>query len=154
MIETPQILVTAPQLLAIVHLEIPRSKMQQLMGPAIGEVMAAVKAQGVGPAGPWFAHHLQMAPDRFTFDICVPVSAPLTPVGRVQAGLRPALRVVRTVYSGPYEGLGSAWNEFAAWREANRCETTSDLYECYLVGPQTSPDSTTWRTELTKALVE
>ena len=55
------------------------------MGAGIGEAMAAVKAQGIGPAGPWFAHHLKMTPETFDFDICVPVSAPVTAVGRVKS---------------------------------------------------------------------
>jgi hypothetical protein len=45
----------------------------------------------------------------------VPVSAPVTAVGRVYPGERPAIKVVRTVYHGPYEGLGSAWGEFSGW---------------------------------------
>ncbi len=75
------------------------------MGPDIGEAIAAVKAQGNGPAGPLFAHHLKMTPEAFDFAICVPVSAPVRAVGRVKPGQRPAVKVVRTVYHGPYEGL-------------------------------------------------
>jgi len=75
MIETPQLVETPAQLVAIIHIETSRSKIQQVMGPGIGEAMAAVKAQGIGPAGPWFAHHLKMTPEAFDFDICVPVSA-------------------------------------------------------------------------------
>jgi hypothetical protein len=57
---TPQVVETHAQLVATIHIETPRSKIQQVMGPGIGEAMAAVKAQGIGPAGPWFAHHLKM----------------------------------------------------------------------------------------------
>jgi effector-binding domain-containing protein len=152
-IETPQIVETLAQLIAIVHIETPRSKMQQLMGPGIGEVMSAVRTQGIGPTGPWFTHHLKMTSETFDFDICVPVSAPAMPVGRVEPGQRPVLKVVRTVYHGPYEGLSGAWQEFGNWSEANGHRTADDLYECYLVGPETSPDSADWRTELSRAVV-
>jgi hypothetical protein len=54
-----------------------------------------------------------MTPEAFDFDICVPVSAPVTAVGRVKPGQRPALKIIRTVYHGRYEGLGGAWHEFA-----------------------------------------
>jgi effector-binding domain-containing protein len=154
MIETPKAIETPAQLVAAVHIETPRSKMQQVMGPGIGEVMAAVKAQGIGPTGPWFAHHLKMTPDGFDFDICVPVSSPVSAVGRVRPWQRPALRVVRTVYHGPYEGLGGAWNEFISWIEANGHKTASDLYECYVVGPESSRDSANWRTELCRPVIE
>ena len=118
MIEEPQVVEIPAQLVATIHVETPRSKVQQVMGPGISEAMTAVQEQGIGPAGPWFAHHLRMTPETFDFDICVPVSAPVTAVGRVTPWQRPALKVVRTVYHGPYEGLGGAWHEFAGWTEA------------------------------------
>ena len=153
MIETPQIVDAPAQRLAVLHIDTPRSAMQQVMGPAIGEAIAAVKAQGIGPTGPWFAHHLQITPERFDFDICVPVSANVTAVGRVQPGERPALKLVRTVYHGPYQGLGPAWQEFTTWIEAQGLKTAKDLYECYLSGPESSPDSATWRTELSRPVL-
>ena len=119
MIETPQVVETPAQLIATIHIETSRSKIQHIMGPGIGDAMAAVQAQGIGPAGPWFAHHLKVTPEAFDFDICVPVSAPVTAVGRVKPGQRPALKVVRTVYHGPYEGLGGAWHEFVGRMQAN-----------------------------------
>lgn len=152
MIETPQIVEAPAQRVAMVHIETPRSKIQQVMGPAIGEAMAAAKAQGIGPTGPWFAHHLKMTPEDFDIEICVPVSAPVAAVGRVRPGQRPALKVVRTVHHGPYEGLGGAWRELTAWMEANGHAIAGDLYECYVVGPETTPDPAAWRTELSRPL--
>jgi effector-binding domain-containing protein len=154
MIEAPTIVHAPAQLAAIVHIETPRSKMQQVMGPGIGEVMAAVKAQGVGPTGPWFAHHLKMTPDAFDFDICVPVSSAVTAVGRVKPWERPALTMVRTVYHGPYEGLGAAWHELGTWTQTQGHTTAGDLYECYLVGPESSSDATQWRTELSRVVLD
>ena len=154
MIESPQVIETPAQWVATVHIETSRSQMQHVMGPGIGEAMAAVKAQGIGPAGPWFAHHLTMTPETFNFDICVPVSAPVKAAGRVKPWQRPALKVARAVYRGPYEGLGEAWHEFSAWTEANGYKTMGDLYECYVVGPESSPNPEDWRTELSRPLIE
>lgn len=153
MIDTPQIIQTAAQHAAIIHLTIPRSEMRTAMGPGIGEVMAAVKAQGIGPVGPWFTHHLKMDPATFDVEICVPVTAPIKPVGRVKAGEWPAMTVVRTVLHGDYAGLGVAWSEFGTWLKANGHQTGSDLYECYGAGPESSPDRANWRTELSKRLI-
>jgi effector-binding domain-containing protein len=123
------------------------------MGPGIGELMAAVAAQGIGPTGPWYSHHLRMAPDVFDFEIGVPVRGPVTPTGRVVAGHLPAVRAARAVYQGGYEGLGAAWAAFHAWVAAQGHTPADDLWETYLVGPESSPDPTKWRTELTKPLV-
>ena len=72
-----------------------------------------------------------MTPNAFDFDICVPVSSPISAVGRVKFWQRPALKVVRTLYHGSYEGLGGAWYEFGKWTEANGYKTAGDLYECF-----------------------
>jgi len=48
--------------------------------------------------------------------------------------------------------LGQAWGEFHRWLAANGHATAPDIYECYLAGPESGPDSTRWRTELTKPL--
>jgi effector-binding domain-containing protein len=154
MIETPQLVQTPAQRVATLHIETPRSAMQHVMGPGIGEVMGAVKAQGIDPTGPWFAHYLKITPEAFDFDICVPVSAPIAAIGRVKPGQRPALKMVRTVYNGPYEGLAGAWHEFAGWTQANGYKTADDLYECYLVGPESNSDPAQWRTELSRPVIE
>ena len=154
MIEPPQIVHTPAEPVAAIHVEAPRSEIQRVMGPSIGEVMAAANEQGIGPTGPWFTHHLTMTPESFNLDICVPVSSPVRAIGRVKPWERPALKVVRTVYHGAYEGLGGAWHEFGEWVEANGYKTAADLYECYLVGPESSSNPTDWRTELSRSIVE
>ena len=152
MLDTPQITQTAAQLTAIIRLTIPRKEMRKVMGPGIGELIAAVAAQGIGPAGPWFTHHLRMDPNTFDFEIGVPVTAPVVAVGRVRAGQLPATNVARTVFRGAYEGLGAAWSEFDAWIAANGHTPASDLWECYVAGPESNPDPATWRTELNRPL--
>lgn len=152
MLETPQIVQTAAQLTAFIHLRIPRNEIQNVMGPGIGELMSTIANQGVAPAGPWFSHHLKMDPEVFDFEISVPVSKPVTAAGRVQPGQLPARKVARTVYQGPYEGLGEAWGEFVDWIEANGHKPALDLWECYVAGPESGSDPSKWRTELNRPL--
>jgi effector-binding domain-containing protein len=154
MLEAPQVVETAAQETAVIRLTIPREQIREVMGPGLGELMAALDAQGVAAAGPWFSHHLRMDPGVFDFEIGVPVGAPVTPVGRVQAGELPARRVARTIYRGPYEGLADAWREFNEWIAAAGHTPAADLWECYLAGPETGSDPGTWRTELNRPLVD
>ena len=49
-----------------------RHEIRSAMGPGLNEVMAAVKAQGIGPAGPWFTHQLKMDPA--TIDVSLGLS--------------------------------------------------------------------------------
>jgi effector-binding domain-containing protein len=153
MLETPKITETAAQRTAVIPLTIPRAEIQRVMGPGIGELMTVIAAQGIGPAGPWYTYHLRMDPDVFDFEIGVPVAAPVAPVGRVKPGQLPARRVARTVYHGPYEGLAAAWGEFDAWIADQGQTPGTDLWECYAVGPESSPDPAAWRTELNRPLI-
>lgn len=155
MIDTPHITDTAAQLVAFIHLVIPRAEIRHVMGPGISEVLSVVKAQGIGPTGPWFTHHLKMTAEAFDFQICVPVSSSVTPSGRVQAGeLAARKNVARTIYHGPYEGMAEAWGEFMAWVETNGHKPAPDLWEIYVAGPESSPDPLQWRTELNRPLLD
>jgi effector-binding domain-containing protein len=123
------------------------------MGPAVAELMAAIEAQGLAPTGPLFNHYLSMDSGLFDFEVGVPVSAPIAPTGRVQPGHLPAARVARATYHGPYEGLHHAWRAFGELARAEGLKPAGGFWECYVVGPGTSPDSTTWRTELNQPLL-
>jgi effector-binding domain-containing protein len=139
---------------AVIHLTIPRSEIRAVMGPAIAELMAAVKAQGAGPAGPLFSHHLRLDPDTFDLEIGVPVSAPVSAAGRVKPGSLRATRVARAVLKGDYTGLPSGWSGFLDWVTAHGFKTAPDLWEVYVKGPESDPDPSTWRTELNKPLLD
>jgi len=152
MLTAPQIIQTEVQHAAIIHLTIPRSEMRSVFGPAVGELMAALADQKAPPAGAVFAHHLKMSQSTFDFELGVKVSAPVKAIGRVRPGHLPAARVARTVYSGPYEGLPAAWGEFNKWMSTNGHEQGEDLWELYLVGPQSTPDPANWRTELNRPI--
>lgn len=153
MIEEPQIAETEDQPTAVLRLTIPREQIREVMEPGLREVVDAVAAQGAAAAGPWFAHHLRMDPAIFDFEICVPVVSPISAAGRVQPGLLPGVRVVRTVYHGPYEGLPEAWGEFDAWIAARGLATGTDLWEVYTAGPESNRDPVAWRTELNRPLI-
>jgi effector-binding domain-containing protein len=153
MIESPQITQTKAQHTAVIHLTIPREKIREVMRPGIEELMKAIAAQGIRPSGPWFNHHLRMSPATFDFEISVPVDSPVAAAGRVKPSELPATTVARTVYRGPYEGLGAAWGEFDVWVRAGGRTPAENLWECYVAGPETSADPSTWRTELNRPLL-
>jgi effector-binding domain-containing protein len=153
MIDAPRIVESPAQRIAFIHLVVPREQIQQVMGPAISEVYAALAAQGLAPAGPWFTHHARPPGAEFDFDACVPVGRDVMPVGRVKAGERVAARVARAEYRGGYEGLAGAWPELRAWATKGGHVLRPDLWEVYAVGPEVGPDTSKWCTELNQPLV-
>jgi effector-binding domain-containing protein len=152
MIETPRIVETDTQPVAFIHLTVPTSEIQKVMIPGLNEVKAAVAAQGVAEAGPWFTHHLRAPKDTFDFEICVPVAAPIKSSGRVEPGEWPTMKVARTVYHGDYSGLGGGWGELEAWIAKSGYKTGVDLWERYLTGTEVGPDPSKWQTELNRPL--
>jgi effector-binding domain-containing protein len=154
MIDPPRIIHTEPKTTAVVRLTIPRQEMVKAFGPAAGELIATLAAQGVKPQSAVFAHHVTLSPEFFDFEVGVEVAAPVTATGRVMPSELPATRIARTVYSGPYEGLPAAWHAFEIWIKENGHAPSGRLWEVYAVGPQSTPDPAGWRTELNRPLQE
>jgi effector-binding domain-containing protein len=152
MIDTPQIVQTDEQPAAVIHLVVSCAEIALAMNSAIAEVLSALAAQGIAPAGPCFSFHRRRPTDTFDFEVGFPVDRPLNSGGRVKMGKLPAARVARTVYRGGYEGLGAAWGEFCAWLDAEGLSPQDGLWERYLSGPESNPDPATWQTELNRPL--
>lgn len=154
MIDPPRITRTEPQLTAVIHLTVPRQEMRKVMGPGVTELMEAIDAQGLHPDGPWFTHHLRLDPDTLDFEIGVRVAESIVPTGRVRPRHRPATKVARTIFRGPYEGLPEAWAELDAWIAGEGHAPGPDLWEFYVAGPESSPWPAEWRTELNRPLTD
>ncbi|HYW07173.1 MAG TPA: hypothetical protein VE913_09470, partial [Longimicrobium sp.] len=60
MIDTPSVIRVPAQRAAVARITVPRSEIQAVMGAGREELMAALAARGITPAGPWFSHHLRM----------------------------------------------------------------------------------------------
>ncbi len=153
MIDTPYLTQSESIITACIPLVVPTSEICEIMDPAIQELIATVTGQGVIPSGPLLSYHRKRPSDVFDFEISLPVPAPIPPAGRVINSSLPSRRVARTVYQGPYEGLGAAWGEFMDWIETNGHQEADDLWECYLVGPNSTDDPAQFRTELNRPLV-
>ena len=153
MITTPEIVESPGQRVVFIHVTVPRQQIAEAMHAGLAELSAVLKSQNVTPLGPWFTHHLRRPTDTFDYRICFPVNEDVRSEGRAQMGtLEPAM-VVRSVYSGDCKGLPAAWGEFVAWIEAHHLNTREDLWERYLVGPESSAKPDEWRTELNRPLV-
>ena len=68
MIDTPQIVQSTARQVAMIRLTVAASQIQTVMGPGIREVYETLAAQGIGPAGPWFTHHVRRPTDVFYFE--------------------------------------------------------------------------------------
>jgi effector-binding domain-containing protein len=141
---------------ALIRLTIPGSEMGKEFPRAIHEILDALKAEGITPAGPPFARHFRFDPETFDFEVGFPVSespgAGLEPSGRMVAGELPAARIVRTVHHGSYDGLPAAWQAFSERIRDAGILVADEFRERYVVGPEAGPDPSHWRTELSWVL--
>ena len=152
MLETPDLIDLPQQHTAVIRLHIPCEECQQHWGPAVGELFEELGRQGIAPAGPVFDHHFTAPDTHFDFEIGVPVSHPVTPSGRVIASERPVFRAARAVLIGDYEQLPEAWPKFMQWIDEQGLQTTTDLWQFFVKGPESVSDSAHYRTELVRAL--
>ena len=152
MIESPQILQTDAIPYAFLHLTVPRAEMHAILPPALTQLFAEVKAQGL-PIVPWFAHHMNLGEGDFDFEACIPVDETFLPTGRVQRGVWPAGTVARTVYHGDYAGLYAAWRELSGWIREQDQRGASHIYEHYVVNQRTVKDPAAYRTVLSWPLL-
>lgn len=154
MISPPQIVQTSAQAVAMIRITVPREQIGQVMGPNIRAIYAALAVQNIAATGPWLTHHLKRPDTGFDFEACVPVASAITPTAKVTNGTLRAARVARTVYQGGYEGLGTAWGELEAWIAAQGLRSAADLWEVYVLGPESGQDASHWRTELNRPLAD
>ncbi|HEY1986203.1 MAG TPA: GyrI-like domain-containing protein [Terracidiphilus sp.] len=150
MIERPQIVTTEAVTMAKIYARIPTSAIRQEMGKLVQELVGGIRAQNVDITGPWFTHHLHRPGEFFDFEVCMPVAAEVKAEGRMEPGVWPAMEVVRAVYPGGYEGLPGAWGEFMAWTQSQGVTISEEIWERYLIGPESGSDPAKWRTELNR----
>jgi effector-binding domain-containing protein len=148
MLDTPQIRQVEAMHTAVIRFIIPQAEIRQVMGAGFAEVREVLAAQGLTPSGPWFSHHLRLDPDIFDFEVGVPVSSPVAAAGRVVPGELPAATVAQAVMHGPYEELEDAWGKLQDWIADRGYTTAPDLWEYYVVGPESGLEASSWQTEL------
>lgn len=148
MITTPEVITTTEVATAAIPLVIPGRDMPKYMDPAIQEVIKAITGQGIAITGPMFSYHHRRPGDTFDFEIGFPVSQAIRPEGRVINSRLPAVKVVRSVYQGPYEGLAQAWPALQDWVRKNGHGETGKFWESYLNNPDEVQDPSEYRTEL------
>lgn len=148
-VSSPEIISTSEMAMAVIPLVIPREDMASHMDPAIREIVTTVGRQGVALEGPRVAYHRRRPTETFDFELGFPVARPVEPQGRVKNSVLPAVKVARTVYKGPYDGLPEEWHALQAWVQENGLGADGRFWETYLNNPAEVADPNDYETELT-----
>lgn len=148
MITDPQIVDSPEVATAAIRLLIPSNEIAEHMDDAVMELVEAILDQDVEFAGPMVALHFRRPTTTFDCELAFPIASPIDEVGRVVNSRLPSVKVVRTVYQGPYEGLAAAWGDLQAWMAANAVVGTEMFMERYLTNPDVVEDPAQYQTEL------
>lgn len=85
------------------------------IGPAIGEVLAWLAAQGTEPDGPFFIKYNVIDMPRLEIELGFPTSTLLTAGEGITTGMLPAGRYQTLTYHGHYDELVHVTAMFQAW---------------------------------------
>jgi effector-binding domain-containing protein len=126
------------------------ASMDQTFGSAFSELFGYLGEMGVSPVGPPMTiyHDPEFKEDDIDLEICVPIEKKLAGRGNLNGWTSPEMTVAFTLYSGPYTGIGAAYQALSEWIQSHGHETAGPHREIYLVSPQQASDPSEYRTEV------
>jgi DNA-binding transcriptional MerR regulator len=117
---------------------------------ALGELHAAVRAQGLAAAGPGggvFASELFQR-DRGYATVFIPVPGPVRPIGRVTSLVVPAAELAIICHHGSLADADLSYAKLGSYATTNEISIDGPLREYYLCGAGDTADEAEWRTEI------
>jgi DNA-binding transcriptional MerR regulator/effector-binding domain-containing protein len=117
---------------------------------ALGELHAAVRAQGLpaaGPAGGVFASELFQR-DRGQATVFIPVLGPVRPIGRVTSLVVPAAELAIICHHGSLADADLSYATLGSYATTHEISIDGPLREYYLRGAGDTADEADWRTEI------
>lgn len=127
---------------------IPSTALQQTMSECFGALYRHGHTVGLAIAGHPMARYVVTGPGLWTVDFIMPLAAPGSAVGEIEAGVLPAGPTAFTVHEGPYDRLPETNAAVEAWIEANGFTVGGPPWEWYVTSPGETPDPAQWRTEV------
>jgi effector-binding domain-containing protein len=144
----PRLEYTKPQSAAAIRSVQTRAELGQHIGRTLGDVLARLKAQGVQPAGPPFAHYLSLDSannDRLDVVTGWPVAQALQARdsqhdSQIISWTLPGGRAAAATHMGSYTTIVQTCQELLTWMTRQHLEAAGSLIEQYVANPETERD--------------
>ncbi|WP_162458365.1 GyrI-like domain-containing protein [Pseudactinotalea terrae] len=136
------------QPVAAVRRRVRMEELQDTMGAAFEQVLAALEESGTRTAGAPYARYRGVSADLVDVEIGFPVESPFAGAGDVVGEVLPAARVVEAVHAGGYDALRSTYEEIERWMREKGVTPSEEMWEFYESGLQSDPDPANWRTRI------
>ncbi|MFO7655612.1 MAG: GyrI-like domain-containing protein [Bacteroidales bacterium] len=131
----------------VIKAEVPTSEVGPKMGELYGKLFAYMGQNQVQPAGPPFAVYYSFDPKGNTvFEAGVPVAAKTGTDGDVVYKEFEAMKVVSTLYVGPYEKMLPVYEAMQKYVKDNNLKDNGTAWETYLTDPNEEKDPEKFQT--------
>jgi AraC family transcriptional regulator len=131
-----------------VRAKVARSEISKAIGEGLGKAFPYAMQAGLPIAGRPTARYFSTGPGLFDMHVGVPVGAPATGKGDVEAGELPGGPAAVAVHAGSYESLSDTFAAMERWMEANGYRPGGAPWESYVTDPGEVADVNDWRTEV------
>lgn len=139
----------APLNILFIRRHVRRPELQQALGECFGVLFGHGARKGLPVAGWPLCRYLAASPaGTLTVEPAMPLAAPATGEGEIQAGQLPGGPVAFAVHAGPYQDLPHSYGAIERWVEANGHQVAGAPWEQYVTDPAEHPDPADWRTEI------
>jgi len=140
-----------PQTILGVREVVKMSELTEFFSRAFAASAKELAAQGNHPVGPPVAIYSGMPSDTIAVTAGFPAVRPATPAekgsGLVLAELQGG-PVVTAIHIGSYDQLGESYGKIATWMAEHQLKPAAEMWEEYLVGPDSVTDPTLWQTRI------
>lgn len=159
MLTLPEIIERAEQSYVAIRTDVTMSTISAAADKLFPRIFAWAGAHGLKPAeAPFIKYNVIDMARGLEIEIGLPTPSPILGDGEVIAGMLPAGRYARLVYTGPYSRLYDATAVMIGWAKEKSlhwdAEATSDgdrfacRLEIYKTDPAEEPDPSKWHTEI------
>ena len=126
-------------------LEVRVSDLPKVIGSSFGDVYAYLGHHRVTTSeAPFIVYHGQPGPENapVPIEICAPISLPMEPPPGWTCTTLPGGLFASVIHVGPYDSLGEAYDDLAAWIGRQGLAVAGAPREVYLSDPSTPPGQT------------
>ncbi|MFZ2964996.1 MAG: GyrI-like domain-containing protein [Rhodoglobus sp.] len=131
-----------------VHETVPMQQLPAFFSRALGTAAAAISDQGTHPAGPPVAVYRGMPTSVFDVTVGFPVESTVTEAPGTLLLTLPAGRAAVITHHGSYESLPTTYDVLGRWMRKHGLAPAPLMWEQYLVGPESTPESAGWVTRI------
>jgi effector-binding domain-containing protein len=137
-----------PRTLAGVNETVAMSELTDYFARAFETTATELSRQGAFPIGPPIALYRGAPTETVDVTAGFPVARPVSSDGPIVMESLPGGPAVQAVHTGSYDDLPTAYSAIADWFSEQGLTASPQMWEEYLVGPDSEPDPSRWQTRI------